>query len=243
MVLTQEQVSLRKRLAKNLHSGFDKGLENAPVLSDFLGALAIEENSTDERTQRALLELLLDQAAGRWLDLWGYVFNVYPRKPYEVDASYRARIIKETTRPRMNEFSIEDVLNGEDSSAYAVVFTPLTKVVFASQQGRASSGWHCADGRYWHGCVIDVLTDKYTPTLEYLVSRNHAAGILAWITTRIRQRMDLSLRISSADNISTLSASTLTIRGNYRTEDITNSREVVGKGFLVPNVKIVEETV
>ena len=242
MALTEDQLFLRKRLAKNLHSAFDKSLENAPVLSDFLGALAIAGQSTDDRSKRALLELLLDQAAGQWLDLWGYMFRVYPRILDELDADYRARIILETIRPRMNEISIEDVFN-DDPTQHATAFTPLTRVVFASQRGSASTGWHCADGRYWHGCVIDVGVDNYNQTLDYLLTRNRAAGILAWITARVRQLLHYGAVISSSDGVSVISARTFMIRGNNMAEDITNENELVGKGFLIANAQVTEETV
>jgi hypothetical protein len=240
--LSEDQVSLQKRIARNLSSAFDKDLDNAPVLSDFLGAEAINVNGTDLRSQRALLELLLDQAAGRWLDFWGYLFRL-ERKLDETDIPYRARIIKETIRPRMNELAIEDVLNDDDLTRYAKVFTPLTKVVFASQRGTMSTGWHIADGRYWHGCVIDIESDNYNSMLDYLVSKNRAAGILAWLSTRVSQLLKLQSKVKSADGVSSILLSSFTIRGNYRTEDITNDAEVVGKGFLISNSQITEESI
>lgn len=241
--LSSEQVKLQKQLAKNLHSAFDKSLENAPVLSDFLGAESVNLDGTDQRSQRALLELLLDQALGRWLDLWGYLFRV-ERKENESDTNYRARIIKETIRPRMNEISIEDVLNDDDPLRFADVFTPLTKVMFWSKQGAWSSDWHFADGKYWHGAVIDVVTDNYQPVVEYLINRNRAAGVFAWLRTRICQKFNgVVLGVSDSDSIYIISALLCTIRGRYRAEDITNLNTRVGSYITIPNVQTSEEDV
>lgn len=231
-----------ERVATLLSRVYDRALTPTTELTALLTAHGIALDRIEDDIARALAELFLDTANAEWLDYWGEFFDV-PRQEIESDAVYGARIVWETIRPRMDELSIEDVLNDRDPTCYATAITPLKRVVFASSRGRASQGWHVADGRYWHGDVVDVGVDNYTSLVETVVQRNRAAGILAWVTTRIRQLLATRNKVLSGDGVAVFSAQTVTSRGNHRMEDITNPNELVGAGFLIANAHIYEESI
>lgn len=137
------------------------------------------------------LEVCLRTATGKWLDLWGYYFNI-PRKSGELDEIYSERIISTIIEPKATVMALKkaaskwlNLTNGDNWEPNDItVFEPWTELLVLSHRGRLSHVGRLPSADYWSHCVVDLAlpdeTELNVELMEYLNTIKAAGVKLAW---------------------------------------------------------------
>lgn len=103
----------------------DQGTSNGDRVTGYtslmwalMGGYAGEVRAAREQVIQALRQMVITQAEGEWLDVWGTLYGV-PRPSGMSDADYQALIPREAFRVRLNKYAIEDAV--KDATGYDVV--------------------------------------------------------------------------------------------------------------------------
>lgn len=143
------------------------------LLSSFTGELR------DAKTQigYALDQMVITQAEGEWLDLWGALY-AEPRRVDESDADYAPRVPREAFRERVNALAIEKAIL--DATGEDVRIREPWKYTFILDESTLSGPHRMYDGEtIGYHLIQPVATDNvdWAKVLP-VVHRNRAAGVL-----------------------------------------------------------------
>ncbi len=125
----------------------------------------------------ALRQMVITQAEGEWLDLWGALY-AQERMGAESDADFAERIPKEAFRIRVNKFGIEDAI--KDATGFDVRIDEPWKEIFTLDQSTLSGPDRLYDGARYGYHLIRPFTRQHVdwPAVLKVINLNRAAGVL-----------------------------------------------------------------
>lgn len=161
----------------------DEALSNGDHLTAFTSPLwaimsgyASEVREAEYQSEQALRQMVITQAEGEWLDLWGALYSE-ARLPGESDAAYAPRIPKEAFRIRVNGMAIEQAV--KDRTGRDIEIREPWRMMFALDKSALSGGDHFPDERYYSYFVIHPVAREafdWSGPLS-VINRNRPAGI------------------------------------------------------------------
>lgn len=141
------------------------------------GGYAREVREAEYQSQQALRQMVITQAEGEWLDLWGKLYNE-GRRPGEADATYAPRIPQEAFRIRVNALAIEQAI--KDHTGKDVIIEEPWGLMFRLDES-ALSGSH----RFYNGENVGyhLLRPVSRESVDWtdvlaVIERNRAAGVI-----------------------------------------------------------------
>jgi hypothetical protein len=189
---------------------FPSELTKAPgkgELGNLFAALAVVFGDQEKRRLQVKFNSILNYAETDALDRWGTDLQL-PRLTNETDNQYRSRIKREILAPRGTKASIitaVSILTGADPNLIQVyepwrdlfvtdgaLGQPISRAFY--RPGTLSGKQKLEGGGYYRNGVIDVIVP--TPannldSLEDVVNRTRAAGILYRVTLKTSDQVDL----------------------------------------------------
>lgn len=162
----------------------DQGESNGDHLSAFTSILwglltgyAVEVRAASGQVQQALRQMVITQAEGEWLDLWGTLYSV-GRNDEETDAAYAPRVPEEAFRIRVNAFGIEKAI--VDATGWDVRIEEPWREIFHLDLSELSGTHRFYDGeRTGHHLIQPVARQEVDwVTVLAIIDRNRAAGVL-----------------------------------------------------------------
>lgn len=139
-------------------------------------AYAGELRELDYQIGQALRQMVITQAEGEWLDVWGNLYGVN-RPDAMSDASFQALIPKEAFRLRVNKFAIEDAIL--DRTGKVVTIEEPWQNVFTLDGSMLSGADKFQDGvRIGFNLIQPTSANPidWTDVLP-VIERNRAAGV------------------------------------------------------------------
>lgn len=144
-----------------------------------MGGYAGEIREAGRQVIQALRQMIITQAEGEWLDLWGKLYGVV-RGQGEGDVSYAPRIPKEAFRLRENPIAIEQAVFDATGDKIRI-YEPWTNIFTLDES--TLSGEDClTDGDFYNFHVIQPIGPPGTDWNAVLpvIHRNRAAGIVVY---------------------------------------------------------------
>lgn len=183
VLLLAPQWAARSALAAVEGSG-DQGASNGDHIYAFtsllwamLSGYAGETREAGHQVVQALRQMVLTQAEGEWLDLWGKLYNE-GRRPGEADETYAPRIPQEAFRIRVNALAIEQAI--KDHTGKDVIIEEPWGLMFRLDES-ALSGSH----RFYNGENVGyhLLRPVSRESIDWtdvlaVIERNRAAGVI-----------------------------------------------------------------
>ena len=125
----------------------------------------------------ALRQMVMTQAEGEWLELWGALYGVV-RLPGESDADYAARIPKEAFRIRVNALAIENAIK-EDTGKDVTIEEPWGSM-FRLDESALSGSHRFYDGGHVGYHILRPVSRESIDWEDVLavIERNRAAGVV-----------------------------------------------------------------
>lgn len=160
-----------------LDSNGDRLYAFRDLLRSLLGGYARELRTAREQIAEALKQMVITQAEGEWLDLWGALYNT-PRKYGQADAVYAPLIPREAFRIRVNGYAIEKAIL--DLTGQRVHIEEPWGNMFRLDESRLSSTHRLYDGSNIGYHLIRPVADKainWDGILD-IIERNKAAGVI-----------------------------------------------------------------
>jgi hypothetical protein len=159
-------------------SNGDRVFAFTSLLWALLSSYAGEVSAASAQVQEALRQMVLGQAEGEWLDLWGALYAV-TRKPGELDAAYAARIPREAFRLRVNGHGIEAAIL--DETGFDVRITEPWREIFVLDESELSGPHKLYDGvnAGYHLIRPEARETVVWDEVDAVIERNRAAGVLA----------------------------------------------------------------
>lgn len=159
------------------NSNGDRLIAFTSLLWVLLSAYAGEVTEAGLQVREALRQMVITQAEGEWLDLWGTLYGV-GRSPNEIDAAYAPRIPHEAFRIRCNARAIELAIldaTGEDVR----IEEPWTRI-FRLDESTLSGPDKFYDGELigYHLIQPTARTNIDWPAVRAVIDRNRAAGVM-----------------------------------------------------------------
>jgi len=162
----------------------DQGQSNGDHLQAFTSLLwalytgyAGELRQAKYQVGQALRQMVITQAEGEWLDVWGTLYGD-ARRSGEADGSYAARIPQEAFRLRVNAYGIEKAIL--DATGYDVRIEEPWKLIF-----RLDSSQLSGDHRFYDGSSVGyhLIQPVARATIDWpavlkLIERNKPAGVI-----------------------------------------------------------------
>ena len=160
-----------------LVSNGDQVLGYTSLLWVLLSGYAAETTAAKLQIAEALKQMLITQAEGEWLDLWGALYGV-PRADGEADADYAPRIPLEAFRRRNNARSIELAIR--DATGYDVRIEEPWREIFTLDKSRLSGSHKLCDGVIVNHHLIRPVAIGAVDWSVVLpvIERNRAAGVI-----------------------------------------------------------------
>lgn len=160
---------------QNQSNGDHIGAFTSPLWA-IMGGYAREVREAGYQKDQALRQMVITQAEGEWLDLWGMLY-AEERFEGEDDADYAPRIPKEAFRLRVNGIAIEQAIL--DRTGYDIEIREPWQKIFRSSMSVLSGADHFQDDRYYSYFVIQPVARGPVDWGKILpvVHRNRAAGI------------------------------------------------------------------
>jgi hypothetical protein len=126
---------------------------------------------------QALRQMIIPQAEGEWLDVWGGLYGV-PRKGEQSDAAYAPRIPQEAFRKRVNAHGIE--LAVLDETGYRISIREPWKEIFRLDSSLLSGPHKFYDGSTTGYHLIRPVATSNVDWAQVLpiIARNKAAGVI-----------------------------------------------------------------
>lgn len=142
-----------------------------------LSAYAAELFGAGEQIVQALRQMLITQAEGEWLDLWGGLYGVQ-RLGGELDAAYAPRIPQEAFRIRVNARAIELAIR--DATGYDVRIEEPWEDIFTLDDSTLSGPDRLYDGETVGYHLIRPVANSLVDwdAVFAVINRNRAAGVL-----------------------------------------------------------------
>jgi hypothetical protein len=201
-----------------LNSNGDRLFGFRDLLRSLFGGYARELRIAKKQIGEGLRQLVITQAEGEWLDLWGALYNT-PRKPRQSDADYAPIIPREAFRIRVNAFAIELAI-WELTGQLVHIEEPWGDM-FRLDYSRLSSNSRFFDGSTIGYHLIKPVSDgpiNWDGILD-IIYRNKAAGVIilppeehdrTWIRDALngtiwQQRVDAMGTLVKYSNLSRLS--------------------------------------
>lgn len=140
-------------------------------------AYAIELGLAADAIVQALRQMIITQAEGYWLDVWGTLYGI-KRKVGESDSLYAARIPREAFRIRVNARAIELAILEE--TGFDVRILEPWKEVFTLDYSILSGPDHFYDGSTTGYHIIQPVSKQNVDwdAVLKVIERNRAAGIV-----------------------------------------------------------------
>ena len=160
-----------------LNSNGDRLYAFRDLLRSLFGGYARELRIAKEQIGEALKQMVITQAEGEWLDLWGALYNT-PRKYGQTDAVYAQLIPQEAFRIRVNGFAIEKAIF--DLTGQKVHIEEPWGFMFRLDESKLSSTHRLYDGASVGYHLIRPVSDKtidWTGIVD-IIERNKAAGVI-----------------------------------------------------------------
>lgn len=130
--------------------------------------------------EQAGQQFVIRSSAGKWLDLWGELYGNIFRLFNEEDQGYAARILREVSRWRLNEFALAELI--EDQFGIPAHVRNLHDQAWVWNKTKYGK---YAGRKYSRGTFeVDPLIEPDS-SIKTLIERNKAAGTLAYYITRI----------------------------------------------------------
>lgn len=151
-----------------------------------LSAYAAELRGAEAQIVQALRQMLITQAEGEWLDLWGQLYGV-GRWSGESDAAYAPRIPHEAFRIRVNARAIELAIR--DATGYDVRIEEPWEDVFTLDQSELSGPDRLYDGELIGYHIIRPVARGMVDweRVFAVINRNRAAGVLIAGSTALQE--------------------------------------------------------
>lgn len=167
---------LLEGVGNELQSNGDQVQAFTSLLWAMYSGYAVEVRKAEEQVEEALSQMVISQAEGEWLDLWGALYAV-SRKIGEVDAAYAPRIPREAFRVRVNARAIELAIRDETGSDVRI--EEPWQNIFRLDESVLSGPDKFYDGAHVGYHLIKPTTTQYVDWKQVLpiIDRNRAAGI------------------------------------------------------------------
>lgn len=147
------------------------------LLHSLFGAYARELQAAKEQIGEAIRQMVITQAEGEWLDLWGALYNT-PRPVGMDDARYQPLIPQEAFRLRVNGYAIEKAIR--DLTGQPVQIEEPWTDIFRLDSSRLSSIHRFYDGDSVGYHIIRPVADQpiVWDGIIDIIERNKAAGVI-----------------------------------------------------------------
>lgn len=189
----------------------DQGQSNGDRLGGFksllwsqYAAYAKELRAAGHQVTEALRQMIIYQAEGEWLDLWGFLYNT-PRRDGETDQDYAARIPEEAFRIRVNAIGIEKAVL--DATGKDIRIEEPWRLMFRLDESQLSGEHRFYDGRTVGPHLIRPVSKSSIDWTDVMpvIHRNRAAGIVVLDPeTRLGSWVDASIDGTTWVGISSL---------------------------------------
>lgn len=217
-----------------LSSNGDRLYAFRDLLRSLLGGYARELRTAKAQIGEALKQMVITQAEGEWLDLWGTLYNT-PRPQGMADTSYQPLIPQEAFRLRVNGYAIEKAIL--DLTGQRVHIEEPWEGMFRLDESALSGTHRFYDGSSIGYHLIRPVADQainWDGILD-IIERNKAAGVIVlppeernrtWVNDPLNgniwyQQWDLWSRLVRVNQLprldDTLRLSAYTIDRNYLT--------------------------
>lgn len=160
-----------------LNSNGDRLYAFRDLLRSLFGGYARELRTAKVQIGEALKQMVITQAEGEWLDLWGALYNT-PRKYGMSDASYQKLIPEEAFRIRVNAYAIEKTIF--DLTGQRVHIEEPWGNIFRLDESQLSGTHRFYDGSTVGYHLILPVSDRsinWDGILD-IIERNKAAGVI-----------------------------------------------------------------
>lgn len=161
----------------SLASNGDRVYAFRDLLRVIFGGYARELRTAKEQMGEAIRQMVITQAEGEWLDLWGTLYNT-PRPAAMTDAKYQPLIPQEAFRLRVNGYAIEKAIL--DLTGQVVHIEEPWSDMFRLDSSRLSSLHKFYDGDSIGYHIIRPVADEpivWDGILD-IIERNKAAGVI-----------------------------------------------------------------
>lgn len=140
-------------------------------------AYASELRLAKAQVSEALKQMIITQAEGEWLQVWGSMFGVPPIDG-EPDSSYQQRIPDEAFRLRVNGLAIEQAVY--DLTGHHIFIRETWPDLFRLDASRLSGTHRLPDNDQWRYGYIQPLSNQLIDWSAVLpiIQRNKAAGVI-----------------------------------------------------------------
>lgn len=147
------------------------------LLHSLFSAYARELRSAKEQIGEAIRQMVITQAEGEWLDLWGALYNT-PRPANMADPKYQTLIPQEAFRLRVNGYAIEKAIF--DLTGQPVQIEEPWTDIFRLDSSRLSSLHRFYDGDSVGYHIIRPVADEpiVWDGIIDIIERNKAAGVI-----------------------------------------------------------------
>lgn len=174
---SRSALALAEGSGTQLQSNGDRLHAFRSLLWVMLSSYAGEVRGAQRQVAEALRQMVLTQAEGDWLDLWGNLYGV-PRRDGELDAGYAPRIAREVLRLRVNGHGIERAIL--DETGWDVRIEEPWKDLFILDQSALSGPHRLYDGEnYGYHLIRPVaMVPVDRDVVMSIVNRNRAAGVV-----------------------------------------------------------------
>ena len=144
-----------------------------------MGAYAGEVRGAEYQMHQALRQMVITQAEGEWLDLWGALY-AEGRAEGESDADYAPRIPEEAFRIRVNGLAIEQAI--KDRTGCDIEIREPWRLMFTLNESKLSGTHALHNADYYTYHVIHPVARASTDWSAVLpvIHRNRSAGVLVY---------------------------------------------------------------
>lgn len=162
----------------------DEGLSNGDQVFGYtslmwalMGGYGVVLREASAQIIQALRQMVITQAEGEWLDLWGKLYNE-GRRQGETDASYAPRIPKEAFRLRESPIAIEEAV--KDATGKTIRIEEPWGDIFRLDASLLSGPDKFQDGRRVGYYLIQPTSNTPLDWTDVLpvIDRNRAAGVV-----------------------------------------------------------------
>ena len=203
-----------------------------------LGGYARELRTVKLQIAEAIKQMVITQAEGEWLDLWGAIYNT-PR-PYNMnDADYQTLIPAEAFRVRVNGYAIEQAIL--DLTGKVVSIEEPWGNIFRLDESTLSGSHGFYDGSNIGYHLIRPVSRSSIDWSDVLpvIERNRAAGVLILDPeTRLSSAVDGRINGSVWLGIQSISSSLVQIWTDSRLDYMVLSNEEITRNWdvMISNV-------
>ncbi|MND16896.1 hypothetical protein D3C76_362340 [compost metagenome] len=160
-----------------LSSNGDRLYAFRDLLRSLIGGYARELRTAKAQIGEALKQMVITQAEGEWLDLWGALYNT-PRPQEMTDTAYQPLIPQEAFRLRVNGYAIEKAIL--DLTGQRVHIEEPWEGMFRLDESTLSGTHRFYDGSSIGYHLIRPVADQ---AIEWdgildIIERNKAAGVI-----------------------------------------------------------------